>query len=56
MICEFNETTPENIMSVVPKAEGKSGNLQKLMGICQLSSVSLRSGGVNVVGGGGECI
>lgn len=55
MICEFNETTPENMVSVVPKA-GKSGNLQKLMGICQLASVSLRSGGVNVVGGGGECI
>lgn len=29
MLHDLSETTAENIMHVVPKAEGKSGNLQK---------------------------
>ncbi|KAJ7397602.1 Periodic tryptophan protein 1 like protein [Pitangus sulphuratus] len=53
MIHDFNETTAENNMHVVPKAEGKSENPQRLMRICQLPSVSLRAGEASSVWVGG---
>jgi len=50
MSCETAAESTTN--NTVPKAEGKSGNVPKIISVYQLSSVSLKAGEVSFGGQG----